>query len=184
MSDLVEEFTRQIATPELADLGPGPRANALPQSALNQLIDRYLDKSRLPSANGELIRSLVLLWHDHLEAAHLIAQNIENTDGSFVHGIVHRREPDYGNAKYWFRRVGKHPCFPELAGKVALLLGSNQSMRLAEKCIHNGEWDSFAFIDACEEASERPVSDPQNRLLREIQRIEFAVLLESFCRCA
>ena len=154
MSDLIEEFKRQIATPELPDLGPGPRAHVQPQAALNRLIDSFLDKSKFLSANGELIRSLVLLWHDHLEAAHLIAQNIENADGSFVHGIMHRREPDYGNAKYWFRRVGKHPCFPAIAEKVAVLPGSNQERRLAEKLVHSGEWDSFAFIDACEQASE------------------------------
>lgn len=182
MSDLIGEFKRQIATPELPDLGPGPRANVLPESALNQFIDRYLARSKLPAANGELIRSLVLLWHDHLEAAHLIAQNIENADGSFVHGIMHRREPDYSNAKYWFRRVGKHPCFPELAEKVTVLLGSNKDHALAGKLIRNGEWDAFAFIDACEQAAALSPSKPQQKLLREIQRIEFEVLLESFCR--
>jgi hypothetical protein len=183
MSDLIDEFKRQVATPELPDLGPGPRVNVLPLPALNQFIDRYLVKSRLPSANGQLIRSLVLLWHDHLEAAHLIAQNIENTDGNLVHGIMHRREPDYSNARYWFRRVGKHPCFPELAEKVTALPGSNQGPKLAEQLVLNGEWDSFGFIDACEEASQAPASDPQKRLLREIQRLEYEALLESFCRC-
>jgi hypothetical protein len=182
MADLIDELKRQIATPELPDLGPGPRANVLPQPVLHRFIDSFLDKSKLPSANGELIRSLVLLWHDHLEAAHRIAQNIDNADGSFVHGILHRREPDYSNAKYWFRRVGSHPCFPELAEKVAALPGSNPGTKLVEKLVLHGEWDSIGFIDACEEASKRPVSDPQMRLLREIQRIEFELLLESFCR--
>lgn len=182
MADLINEFKRQIATPDLPDLGPGPRVHVQSQAALNRLIDSFLDKSKLPAANGELIRSLVLLWHDHLEAAHRIAQNIDNADGSFAHGIMHRREPDYSNAKYWFRRVGKHRCFPELAEKVAALPGSNPATKLAEKLVHNGKWDSLALIDACEEASARPASDPQMRLLREIQRIEFEVLLESLCR--
>jgi hypothetical protein len=183
MSDLIGEFKQQIATPEPADLGPGPRPNVLPESALNQFIDGFLDKSKLPSAKGKLIRGLVPLWHDHLDAAHHLVQNLENADGSLVHGIMHRREPDYSNAKYWFRRVGKHPCFPELAERVAMLLASSKDHALAGKLIRNGEWDSFVFIDACEQAAQRPESDLQQRLLREIQRIEFEVLLESFWRC-
>ena len=183
MSGLIDEFKRHIATPELPDLGPGPRANVLSESVLNQFIDGFLVKSKLPRANGQLIRSLVLLWHDHLEAAHLIAQNIDNADGSFVHGIMHRREPDYRNAKYWFRRVGKHACFSALAEKVAMLLSPRHGALVAGKFVRNGEWDSFAFVDACEEASQEPTSGPQKRFLREIQRLEFELLLESFCRC-
>ncbi len=179
MASVIDEFKDQIVTPELPDLGPGPRANVLPESALNQVVDDFLLKSKLPRTNGELIRSLVLLWHDHLEAAHVIAQNVDSADGSLVHGIMHRREPDYGNAKYWFRRVGKHPCFPELAEEVNEFLGINNDHGLSAKLVRHGEWDSFGFIDACEQAAQRPASDPQRRLLREVQRIEFEVLLES-----
>jgi len=182
MSNLIAEFKREIATPELPDLGPGPRADTLSESRLNRFIDTFLAKAKLPAAKGKLVRSLVLLWHDHLQAAHSIAQNIENSDGGFVHGIMHRREPDYSNAKYWFRRVGRHSCFPELAKRVAVLPGPNQGTKLAEKLVRNGDWDSFAFVDACEEASSRTAAESQSRLLREIQRLEFEVLLESFCR--
>ena len=183
-NDLFEAFKSRIATAEPADLGPGPRAGVLPPLELNKVVDDFLDESKLPAANGDLIRSLVLLWHDHLDAAHVIVQDIENADGSFVHGILHRREPDYGNSKYWFRRVGKHRCFPEIAGKVAGLPVLENEGDLARKLIRNGDWDSFAFIDACEQAATRAATDPQRRLLREIQRIEFVVLLECFCRGA
>jgi hypothetical protein len=39
-----------------------------------------------------------------------------------VHAIMHRREPDPWNSKYWWRRVGAHPCFPELARRAGAFL--------------------------------------------------------------
>ena len=53
----------------------------------------------------------VWLLHDFLDESHTISQDIETPSGSFWHGIMHRREGDFGNAKYWFRRVGEHPVF-------------------------------------------------------------------------
>lgn len=44
------------------------------------------------------------LWHDFLEEAHKIAQEIERPEGSWLHAIVHRREGDFSNSKYWYAR--------------------------------------------------------------------------------
>src|SRR5437879_3732845 len=101
-----------LATPEPPQLGPGSRGSALPLEVLQQKLDEALSRSELPASNHAAIRAAILLWHDHLDAAHQIAQKLENADGSYLHGVMHRREPDYSNAKYWFHRVGQHPCFP------------------------------------------------------------------------
>jgi hypothetical protein len=47
-------------------------------------------------------------------AAHTIAQDVSNQEGSYWHGIIHRMEPDYWNSNYWLRRVGSHPIHAEL----------------------------------------------------------------------
>jgi len=177
VSAQISEF---LATPENAPLGPGPRLGVLVQSALAAKLDPLLRVTRFSSERQQLIRALVLLWHDRLDASHTIAQSIENPDGSLVHATMHRREPDYGNSKYWWRRVGKHPCFPEIARCVADLLRSHGEPDLLAKLVPRGEWDAFAFVEACEAAADWPASDERVQLLREIQRIEFETALEFF----
>jgi hypothetical protein len=113
---VIAQIKQLLATAEPAELGPGPRADVLSESALNARVDSLLGNTRISPARQQLIRSVILLWHDHLDASHNISQGIENTDGSFVHAIMHRREPDAWNSKYWWRRVGNHPAFPEIAG--------------------------------------------------------------------
>ena len=58
------------------------------------------------------------------------------------------------------------------------LLTAQKQNALASQLIRNGEWDAFAFIKACEEASDLKSSDPRVMLLRQIQAIESEALLE------
>jgi hypothetical protein len=171
------QLKQLLATPEPPVLGPEPRAGVLAEAGLNAKLDSFFREAKLSQKQQELIRSLLLLWHDHLDASHNISQGIENVDGSFVHAIMHRREPDYWNAKYWWRRVGAHPAFGEMARRVDGLLKARGAGGLAAKLLPGGKWNACAFVDLCEQAA----SDPAHvELLREIQRIETEVLLESF----
>src|SRR5688572_8078834 len=52
----------------------------------------------------------VWLLHDFLDESHTLSQGIDTSAGSFWHGIMHRREGDFSNAKYWFRHTGRHPA--------------------------------------------------------------------------
>jgi hypothetical protein len=174
-------FAALFATAEPPELGPGPRAGVLSLADLRQRIASGAKGAGLTGERADLIRALAFLWHDHLEPAHEIAQQIDDADGSFVHAIMHRREPDYSNSKYWWRRVGNHPCFPALAQRVDALLRSKNEQKLASQLIRAGLWDPFAFVDACEEAAGRPASAPHVQLLRSVQAIEFEVLRERFC---
>jgi hypothetical protein len=146
---------------------------------LNRRLDEILPASKIASRNKELIRALVLLWHDHLDAAHVIAQDIENADGAFVHGSMHRREPDYSNAAYWFRRVGKHPAFEEIGARTKTLLAAGPVSELQSKLLPKGVWDPFAFIQLCENAASGS-SREQKLCLQKIQAIETAALID-FC---
>ena len=167
-------FQNLIATPMIPELGPQRRAGVLGADELNRALDAFFDCEKISAGTRLLLRSAALLWHDHLDASHTISQGIETRDGSWLHGIMHRREPDYGNAKYWFRRVGQHPAFPELARRVRALSGNDE---WAGHLAQNDEWMAFAFIDECERAEQGREAMLRDRL-RQIQAAEFDVLIQ------
>ena len=161
-----------LATPEPPQLGPGPRPGQRPQRELEAELKSILGDSGLPDDSRALLRALVLLWHDHLDAAHTIAQAIETPDGSLLHAMLHRREPDFWNSKYWWRRVGAHPVFAKLAPRVRALLEARGAGPLLGRIMPGGRWDAGAFVDFCEQPG------GQDELLREIQRVEFEAMLD------
>jgi hypothetical protein len=64
-----------------------------------------LDAQVPPGAVSPL---LAALWWDakgNWVRAHEIAQDVESSDGAWVHAYLHRREGDEGNAGYWYRRA-------------------------------------------------------------------------------
>jgi hypothetical protein len=177
---ILQDLQKLFQTAELPELGPGPRAGVRKESELETKLDELFDRGEIGAAKQPLIRAVLFLWHDHLESAHVIAQAIHDADGAFVHGIMHRREPDYGNAKYWFHRVGEHPSFPELAKRVHSLLEQKSDAKLAAELVRRGSWDPFAFVDACEQAAR--AKDGRQRILREVQALESNALLEWFIK--
>lgn len=93
---------------------------------------------------------LALLWlrFDFLDEAHKIVQEIETPAGSFGHAIVHRREGDYANSKYWLRQASEQAIFPALAqfcGEVS----SPEFASPASRLVTGGGWNAPAFVDLC-----------------------------------
>lgn len=55
----------------------------------------------------ELIRALDLAQAGEWDAAHAIVQRHErDTTACWLHAVLHKIEPDEGNARYWYRRSG------------------------------------------------------------------------------
>jgi len=122
----------------------------------------------------DAVRSGLLLRADLLDPSHEVSQGIETTTGSYWHGIMHRREGDFSNSKYWFHRVGRHALFPTLA-KNTLTLTSHETRDLAR----DGNWDPFLFVDLCESRH----SGTRDRLAEELEALQEVEIDELLAYC-
>tara|TARA_B100000686_G_scaffold298531_1_gene331630 strand:- start:484 stop:1008 length:525 start_codon:yes stop_codon:yes gene_type:complete len=157
-------------TPSLPGLGPERRDEALSLNACHRQIEQALKSlDATPQAN-QLLSSAALLWHDHLDPSHTISQDIHDADGSLLHGIMHRREPDYPNAKYWFNRTGPHSVFEGLPERCQSFLTETSLRGLAE-----GNWDAIEMVDAVSRTSKNTTD---YTLLQRVQAEEITALLE------
>lgn len=118
---------------------------------------------------GEAVRAGLLLAADHQDASHTLCQEIAGAEGSYWHAILHRREPDPSNAKYWLRRVGDHPVHAALSAAAEAVEGVDRALR-------GRAWDPYVFVERCESA--RRDGDPLRiAALEELQAIEIRELL-------
>jgi hypothetical protein len=63
-----------------------------------------------PATMGPLLKAM---WYDargDWYHAHLIAQEENKPTGSRVHAYLHRKEGDFSNAGYWYRKGGIPFC--------------------------------------------------------------------------
>lgn len=156
----------------------------------------FFERSRprvLSDSECAAARCALLTWHDHFDPAHAIAQELETPIGSWLHAILHRREADYSNAKYWLHRAGGLPAAamglippPRDSNpsreiwsllKFDLERGDGSSVGISSVC-PIGSWDSTALVDACR-AALRSGATPQLEFLKRLQALELLTILES-----
>jgi hypothetical protein len=122
-------------------------------------------------------------WNDQLGAAHTLAMSgalppsVAKSTLDYWHGIMHRREPDFPNAKYWFRQVGDHPLYPAVLASARRVVETGPRVddkRLAT-VVNAEQWDPFSFVDLCQRYAER--DGPTAMTVRSIQAQEMTLLL-------
>lgn len=91
----------------------------------------------------DLIRGGVLYAVDAIHEAHNFFQEVPGDLGSYWHGMMHRREGDFDNARYWYRRAGKLPFFSSL---------HSASCTHSPTMARQENWDAYLLTGLCEQA--------------------------------
>ncbi|MCA8987067.1 MAG: hypothetical protein KDA78_05470 [Planctomycetaceae bacterium] len=122
-------------------------------------------------ADADAVCAGLYQWYDDLDRSHTYAQSAEHQGrhraGDYWHQIMHRREGDAWNSKYWCRQTGHHPVHDLMADLAA---------DSDEWKIHaGGNWTPERFVDFCSEAVKKPDAQP---IAMQFQAIEMVLLMK------
>jgi hypothetical protein len=170
---MIHEF---LAAAPLNPLGPGRPNAALVARLENRPLDSiFAGQTIRDRTMAQATLAGLYLLADDLDASHEISQSIHTPTGSYWHGIMHRREPDYGNAKYWFHRVGRHQVY-EAVASAGRELARGLPDSTGTFLMSDNPWDADRFVDLCARAAK--IGGGLEQLCRLIQRRECELLLE------
>lgn len=86
------------------------------------LFEASLSQSQPPADLGPCLRALWFDARGDWQAAHESIASDITPAGCGIHGYLHRKEGDLGNAAYWYRRAGTQAAQGSLDAERAALL--------------------------------------------------------------
>jgi hypothetical protein len=146
--------------------------------AADQLLNRFSSNRN----DGRAMLAGLWLWHDFLSESHALSQQIDTPNGAYWHAIMHRREGDFSNSKYWLARCVNHPIYPTLAVKADDVIRPYPADKSVFRLTSQG-WDGPAFVDLVEQVHARP-ADPRHGLAVALQQLEWRLLFDHCTRGA
>ena len=120
------------------------------------------------------------LWHDALNECHKIVQDIASPTASMWHAIMHRREGDFSNSKYWYARCETHQVIRQLGAIASSIVGQAPADCDMAQSLSDG-WNPRAFVDLVESVHCKP-ADPRRQVAIKLQRAEWEVLFDYCAR--
>jgi hypothetical protein len=189
LSSRLSKLMAKLTASTLA-LSPSHIADDPLEQELNQLLEHVKQQERIGQGGQKhtqaalaLIAGLYL-WKGNLESSHVISQDLENSTGSYLHGILHRMEPDYSNAKYWFRMAGGHPDGELLQQDTLNLLRESTFINktLFHRFAQETSWNPALFTDMVAAYLQKRGAKEEGSLLERIQAMELHLLLEAELR--
>ena len=139
-----------------------------------EIVRAFAPSDAAANTRRALCRAALFLWNDDLDAAHKIVQpRDDNATANFLHAVIHRRERDFSNALYWWRKTGAHP----LLSKIGLAARDADGAREYSQLFGRDDvFNAAAFTQLCEKSA-----PPNEEVLRRIQAIELESIYQ-FCR--
>ncbi len=141
-----------------------------------------LDVPVQQSDDAACLLSGLWLWHDYLDESHTISQSVENETGSFWHAIMHRREGDFGNSKYWYAKCRNHPMLASIAAQANRVIANADADKTLLRLTMQG-WNGPAFVDYVQSVHESP-TDPRYAVAIALQQVEWRGLFDHCIRQA
>ena len=186
-ADVLSPLAREVALmnpgqayTSLVPTGPGhgPARDKLSGVTAPQLL------SSLPASLDDARAMLSGLWllHDFLDESHTLSQKIQTPTGSFWHAIMHRREGDFSNSKYWYARCESHPVHSAMASRAAALVDPLPADKALLRLCRGG-WDPDALVDLVSAVYDQP-DDPRHALCIRLQQAEWKLLFDHCTRAA
>src|SRR3954462_10860641 len=150
-TDDLSPLGRQLLALNIADsyrhLVVGGDGNAEAKSLLATATPKQLLAAPIRSDDdAQAMLAGLWLWHDWLDESHHISQSLASSTGSFWHAIMHRREGDFSNSKYWYARLQNHPVLQQLANQAGQILHSLPADKALLR-VMSGGWNANAFVD-------------------------------------
>jgi hypothetical protein len=183
LSDAARQVLRLHADTAYASLVAPPTGSADARTLLSALKpDQLLNRFTSRPKQGSAMLAGLWLWHDFLEESHTISQALADANGAWWHAIMHRREGDFSNSKYWLARVGDHPIHATLAIRAEDITRSSPADKSIFRLTANG-WNPTAFVDLIEQIH-NDVDDPRRSMAISLQQLEWRLLFDHCTRAA
>lgn len=186
--DLVPEVLGETEGEDVERLALEP--TGIRRRFLSAYIERVTELESSSPSEQALLAAAIYLWNDDLTRSHEICQDFDRSipDASFIHGIVHRREPDHSNARGWFGRAEGMRGGETIRDAVLALLqrvlqipdyGSarDTAFEWIQHLQKVGTWDPLKLLDLCEVGAWKEDASLR-RLLEEVQEAELLAAIE------
>jgi len=186
-TDDLSPFARQILSIDIENsyrrLVAGGDGNTEARKLLSTVTAKQMISGLLRSEDeANAMLAGLWLWHDWLDESHHISQSLNSATGSFWHAIMHRREGDFSNSKYWYARCQSHPVLGQMANNASQILHSLPADKAFLRLMSGG-WNPNAFVDLVESV----VSDEKSQkhaTAISLQQLEWRLLFDHCTRAA
>jgi len=168
---------------ELPPLQWTQRANRLGAQQLCKLKPaQLLEDSKLTDVQtGSCILAGMMLWNGLVNVAEALCQQLEGTEARYWQAMAVRHRARPAEAKQLCQQVKQHPIHAPLAAESLEIIGLGTEStlgRFGQILKQQGDWEPHAFVDLYESARLKETPAATEKVVRELQRLEFFLLLD------